>query len=147
MKGIAGDKGNKVIVNYPGDSASKFIALYGFDEFFATLPADLERFEFHKSSGEPLDLNIPPTIGNFKNLKSLKLVNCVASIPEAICELPKLRFLALPNNPNLQKLPECLGNMPSLMVVNLAGIQNAESLLPQSLIERNKSDDDFHFFD
>jgi hypothetical protein len=89
MKGIAGEKGNKVIVNYPGDSASKFIALYGFDEFFATLPADLERFEFHKSSGAQLDLNIPPTIGNFKNLKSLKLVNCVASIPEAICELPK----------------------------------------------------------
>jgi hypothetical protein len=92
-------------------------------------------------------LNIPPSIGNFKNLKSIKLVNCVASIPETICQLPKLRFLALPDNKNLQKLPECLADMPSLMVVNLTNVPNAESLLPESLLKRNESDDNFHFFD
>jgi hypothetical protein len=147
MKGLTGEKGNKVIVNYPSDSASKFIVLYGFPEFFETLPTDLERLEFIKSSGSELALNIPPSIGNFKNLKSIKLVNCVASIPETICQLPKLRFLALPDNKNLQKLPECLADMPSLMVVNLTNVPNAESLLPESLLKRNESDDNFHFFD
>ena len=147
MKGLAGDKGTKVSVSYPRDSASKFISLYGFDEFFETLPDNLERLEFSKDSGNQLDLNIPDTIGRFQNLKSLKLANCVASLPESICSLPKLRFLALPNNPNLQRLPECLKDMPSLMVINVTGHPNAKSIIPQELIDRADRDESFHIFE
>jgi len=147
MKGLAGDKGTKVSVSYPRDSASKFISLYGFDEFFETLPDNLERLEFSKDSGNQLDLNIPDTIGRFQNLKSLKLANCVASLPESICTLPKLRFLALPNNPNLQRLPECLKDMPSLMVINVTGHPNAKSIIPQELIDRADRDESFHIFE
>lgn len=147
MKGLAGEKGSKVSVSYPRDSASKFITLYGFDEFFETLPESLERFEFTKESGSQIDLNVPNTIGRFKNLKSLKLANCVASLPEAVCQLPKLRFLALPNNPNLQKLPECLKDMPSLMVINVTGHPNPSSIIPQELIDRSERDESFHIFE
>jgi hypothetical protein len=147
MKSLAGEKGNKVSISYPRDSASKFITLYGFDELFDTLPENLERFEFTKDSGSQLDLNIPNTIGRFKNLKSLKLANCVASLPESICQLPKLRFLALPNNPSLQKLPECLKDMPSLMVINVTGHPDAKSIIPQELIDRAEKDESFHIFE
>ena len=147
MKSLTGEKGNKVSVSYPRDSASKFITLYGFDEFFETLPESLERFEFTKESGSQIDLNVPNTIGRFKNLKSLKLANCVASLPEAVCQLPKLRFLALPNNPNLQKLPECLKDMPSLMVINVTGHPNPKSIIPQELINRSEKDESFHIFE
>ena len=147
MSSLSGEKADKVVVNYPGDSASKFIALYGFDEFFTTLPKTLERLEFVASNSKSeLKLNIPQTIGDFKNLKSLKFINCVVSIPESICGLTNLKFLSIPDNKNLQKLPECLGNMPNLMVVNLTNIPNANSLLPQSLIDRNESDENFHYF-
>ena len=44
MKSLSGEKGTKVQVEYPNDSASKFIALYGFDEFFQSLPNNLQRF-------------------------------------------------------------------------------------------------------
>ena len=147
MKSLTGEKGNKVVVNYPSDSASKFIALYGFDEFFETLPNNLERFEFNNTKSDGMNLNLPNTISRFQDLKSLKLLNCVASIPESICSLKKLRFLSLPNNKNLQKLPECIADMPSLMVLNMVNVPDASSLVPERIIQKAEQDDEFHFFD
>ena len=146
MKGLTSGEGNKVSVNYPGDSASKFIALYGFEEFFETLPENIIRLEFvKKEGGEAFNLKIPSSIGRFKEISSLHLVGCVAEIPEAICELNKLQFLSLPNNPNLKPLPSCVANLPRLSVVNVKG-SNPETSVPDSLKQRNENDEDFHLF-
>jgi hypothetical protein len=146
MKGLTSGGGNKVSVNYPGDSASKFIALYGFEEFFETLPENIIRLEFvKKEGGEAFNLKIPSSIGRFKEISSLHLVGCVAEIPEAICELDKLQFLSLPNNPNLKPLPSCVANLPRLSVVNVKG-SNPETSVPDSLKQRNENDEDFHLF-
>jgi Leucine-rich repeat (LRR) protein len=91
-------------------------------------------------------LNIPDDISRFKDLTALNLVGCVASIPESICNLPKLQYLSLPDNPNLQPLPECIGNMPELMVVNIPGAKG-KNIIPQSVYARAEQDDDFHIFD
>ena len=119
MKGLSSAGGTKVSVNYPSDSASKFIALYGFDEFFETLPKNINRLEFIAKSQNNLNLNIPSTIGNFKDLTALHFVGCVASLPDSICNLEKLQFLSLPDNPNIQMLPSCIAQMPRLSVVNM----------------------------
>ena len=146
MKGLTSGGGNKVSVNYPGDSASKFIALYGFEEFFETLPENIIRLEFvKKEGGESFNLKIPSSIGRFKEISSLHLVGCVAEIPEAICQLDKLQFLSLPNNPNLKTLPSCVANLPRLSVVNVKG-SNPETSIPDSLKQRNENDEDFHLF-
>jgi hypothetical protein len=146
MKGLTSGGGNKVSVNYPGDSASKFIALYGFEEFFETLPENIIRLEFvKKEGGESFNLKIPNSIGRFKEISSLHLVGCVAEIPEAICQLDKLQFLSLPNNPNLKTLPDCVANLPRLSVVNVKG-SNPDTSIPESLKQRNENDDDFHLF-
>lgn len=145
MKSLSGEKGTKVQVEYPNDSASKFIALYGFDEFFESLPENLERFTFKNSSRDgKFALNIPEDIGRFKNLTALNLVGCVASIPESICSLPNLQYLSLPDNPQLQKLPDCIGNMENLMVLNIPGGKN---VIPQSVYDRAERDEDFHIFE
>ena len=145
MKGLSDkNEGKKVTVSYPGDSASKFIALYGFDEFFETLPKQITRLEFIAKSGK-LDLNIPQSIGNFKELTALHLVGCVASIPETICNLTKLQFLSLPDNPNLQKLPECIANLSSLSVINIKNSNKAA--LPESIIAMAGEDSNLHIFD
>ena len=147
MKSLSGDKGTKVQVEYPNDSASKFIALYGFDEFFESLPQDLERFTFKNSSRDnKFALNIPEDIGRFKKLTALNLVGCVASIPESICTLPNLQYLSLPDNPQLQKLPECIGNMENLMVLNIPG-GGDKGVIPQSVYDRAERDEDFHIFE
>ena len=145
MKSIVGEKGKKVEVNYPNDPASKFIALYGFDEFFNTLPDDLDRFSFkNEKQGQAMNLNLPSDIGRFKNLRAMNLVGCVASIPEEICQLDNLQYLSLVNNPNLQRLPECMGDMKSLTVLNIPGAK--EDILPDSLLKKADEDEDFNLF-
>lgn len=147
MKGLAGEKGDKVVIDYPGDSASKFVALYGFDELFATLPSNLKRFTFKNTSrsGENISLNLPKDINRFKQLQALNFVNCIATLPETICELPNLQYLSLVDNKNLQKLPECIGNMPSLMVLNIPGAEG-KNIIPESIIRRAEEDEDFNLF-
>ena len=145
MSGLASKCGTKVSVNYPSDSASKFIALYGFEEFFETLPENIERLEFVKKGGADISLNIPESIGKFKNLTALHLVGCVSKFPESICNLDKLQFLSLPDNPGLQMLPSCLANLPRLTVINLKN-SNASSVIPDSLKQKIDQDDNFHLF-
>jgi Leucine-rich repeat (LRR) protein len=145
MKSLAGDKGEKVVIDYPGDSASKFIALYGFDEFFATLPQTLKRLTFKNTSRDKISLNIPNDIGRFKQLNAINFVGCVASLPEAICSLENLQYLSLVNNPDLQMLPECIGDMSNLMVLNLGG-SDPKKVLPESVFRRAEEDEDFNLF-
>ncbi len=145
MKGLSSGGGTKVSVNYPSDSASKFIALYGFDEFFETLPKNINRLEFIAKSQNNLNLNIPSTIGNFKDLTALHFVGCVASLPDSICNLEKLQFLSLPDNPNIQMLPSCIAQMPRLSVVNMKG--SNKNSIPDSLKQRLETDDNLHLFE
>lgn len=147
MKSLTGDKGDKISIEYPNDSSSKFIALYGFDEFFDSLPENLKRFTFKNSSrgGDNIQLNIPENIGRFKQLQALNFVNCIASLPESICGLTNLQYLSLVDNKNLQRLPECIGDMPNLMVLNVPnGEQN--NIIPDSVKRRSEEDEDFNLF-
>ena len=143
IKSLTAKEGKKVTVNYPDDSSSKFIALYGFDEFFEKLPETIQRLEFVVKSGSKINLNIPASIGNFRELTAIHFVGCVASIPESICNLQKLQFLSLPENPNLQKLPECIGSMPRLSVINIKG--SNKNSIPESLQARVDTDE-VHLF-
>jgi hypothetical protein len=146
MKGLSSGGGTKVSVNYPGDSASKFIALYGFDDFFETLPENIQRLEFVRKGGEAFNLKIPESIGRFKDITALHLVGCVKEIPNSICELKKLMFLSLPDNTNLEALPECIADLPNLTVLNLKN-SNPDKVIPPRL--REKLDDpnsSLHYF-
>ena len=123
-----GEKGNRVVLNFPSDTASKFVMLYGFEEFFDSLPENLERFEFTKGTNRygsddedvKVDLKIPSSIGRFKNLDALHLEGVVDEIPKEISQLKKLQFLSLPHNPNLKELPDFIADLPELQVVNIS---------------------------
>jgi len=143
MKGLTGTEGTSVSVEYPRDSASKFIALYGFDEFFDNLPDNLERLDFVKSnsrySGDndnnDLSVELPKSIGRFKNLNALHLEGIVSKLPKEIGELNDLVFLSLPNNPNLSNLPDEVKNLNNLQVINLKNSPNVK--IPED-IEKKK---------
>jgi hypothetical protein len=147
MKSLAGEKGDKVVIDYPNDSSSKFVALYGFDELFATLPENLKRFTFKNTSrgGDNIALNIPEDISRFKQLQALNFVNCIVSLPDAVCQLPNLQYLSLVDNKNLQRLPECIGDMPNLMVLNIPGAEG-KGIIPDSVLRRADEDEDFNLF-
>ena len=146
MEGLSQENGEKVSVKYPDDSASKFIALYGFDEFFDTLPKNIKFFEFVNNSGNAFNLEIPESIGNFTNITRLFLIGCVSKIPDSICNLKNLTFLSLPNNPNLQPLPACLADLPKLSIINLRGGTLRDGVVPEALKQRVLNNDEFFIF-
>jgi hypothetical protein len=126
-KGLSSQSGGKSIeIEYPNSSASKYIALYGFDDLFSSIPDDVTRFIFSNKSKSNLNLDIPDAISRFKNLESLMLMNCVKSVPESISTLPNLEFLSLPDNPGLKSIPESLANLDTLNFINLKGSPNCK---------------------
>jgi hypothetical protein len=130
-KGLTTSGGKKVEIEYPNSSAAKFIALYGFDEFFGSLPDDITNLLFNNKSNENISLDVPSTIGRFKNLEALLLMKCVKSLPEEVSHLTNLSFLSLPDNPNLKSLPTSVTTLPSLLFVNLKG--SSPKLSPEFL--------------
>lgn len=133
---------NKATVDYPRDPASKFMALYGTEEFINSLPKTISRLEIIAKGGE-LKFKFPSTLGELTNLTAIHLVGCVVSLPDSICNLQKLQFLSLPDNPELQKLPDCIADLPRLSIINLKG--SNKDALPESL--QNIGDDSpLHIF-
>ena len=78
-------------------------------------------------------INIPESIGRFKELNLVLFDNCIESIPDSICTLPKLRFLALINNEKLTNIPDCISDLPNIYFLNLKGSPNV--IVPKKIQE------------
>lgn len=133
-KGLVQKGGDKVEINYPESSSGTFIALFGFDELFATLPVDIKHLLINNKSKEEIALDVPETISRFQSLDALLLQNIVKSLPESVGSIKNLNFISLPDNKNLKSIPESISNLPNLAFLNLKGSPNAK--IPESLKER-----------
>jgi hypothetical protein len=63
------------------------------------------------------------------------LQNIAKTLPDTICQLKLLNFLALPSNKDLQSLPECIKELPLLAFINLKDV-NPNMKIPQGLKDR-----------
>ena len=115
------ETGTKVEIEYPKDGISKYIRLYGFDEFIDNLPDSIKVFEFVNSEASPINLEIPPSFGKFKNLTTFFGRNCLNEVPEALKDLKQLNFIALPDNPNIDEIPEWIADLPNLVALTFFG--------------------------
>jgi hypothetical protein len=130
---VGGEK--LVIDSFTHGAVGKFIALYGLEDLIGNLPSTLKEFQIqNKDANNNIVITIPEDIGRFKDLNMIMLDNCVDSIPDSVCNLPKLKFLALINNRQLKSVPECVSNLPSLLFLNLKGSPNVE--VPQAIREK-----------
>ena len=130
---VGGEK--LVIDSFSHGAIGKFIALYGLDDLIGSLPDTLKEFQIqNRDNKSDVLVKIPEEIGRFKDLNMILLDNCVDSIPNSVCTLPKLRFLALINNPKLKTIPECVADLPNLYFLNLKGSENVQ--VPQSIQDR-----------
>jgi len=126
-KGLTVGGQKLVIDSFSHGAIGKFIALYGLDDLINNLPDTLEEFQIqNRDNKSDITIKIPEQIGRFKDLHMILLDNCIESVPDAICTLPKLRFLALINNPKLTSIPECIVDLPSLYFLNLKGSSNVQ---------------------
>jgi hypothetical protein len=141
-RGFVRPNSDNVEIKYPGTATGKFVALYGFDELFDALPDTITRLNILNTSNENINLNIPDTITRFKSLKALLFDNIIDKLPESVCKLPNLMILALPNNKNLQALPECVGSIPKLTFLSVNGSPNAK--VPAALEPYNEGGGFYH---
>jgi hypothetical protein len=127
-KGLTVGGQKLVIDSFTTGAIGKFIALYGLDDLIESLPTTLTEFQIQNrdTRGNNIIITIPESIGRFKDLNMILLDNCITSIPDSVCTLPKLRFLALINNPGLKTVPECIVNLPNIYFLNLKGSNNVE---------------------
>jgi hypothetical protein len=126
---VGGEK--LVIDSFSHGAVGKFIGLYGLDDLIDNLPSTLKEFQIQNRDKNDVTINIPESIGRFKDLNMVLFDNCIERIPDSICTLPKLRFLALINNPKLTEIPECVADLPNLYFLNLKGSSNVR--VPESI--------------
>jgi hypothetical protein len=126
-----------IIDSFSSGAVGKFVRLYGLDNLFDSLPLTLTNIQIQNRDKNDVIINIPESINRFKNLKLLFFDNCVKSVPDTICDLEKLEFLALINNPKLTNIPECVVNLPNLMFINLTASPNVQ--IPDAM--RQKGND------
>ena len=138
-KGLTGTSGKEFKVDGLSSGAvGKFISLYGLDDLIGSLPDTLESFSIqNRDSKDSVKIELPQEIGKFQNLVHIITDNVsFKSIPESVCDLPRLKFLAVMKNPELTTVPECIANLPRLMFLNLKESPNAK--IPSSITEKGE---------
>ena len=134
-KGLVTKGGDKVEINYPDSSAGKFVALYGFEELFESLPKEIKQLLIINKSKENIALDVPESLGRFTELEALLLQNIVKTLPDSIGNLKKLNFVSLNKNAELEKLPDSIADLPNLTFINLQN-SNPNLEIPERLRER-----------
>lgn len=142
--GLVGLNDNKAIINYPESASGKFVALYGFEELFESLPATIEHLLINNKSKEDIALDVPESLGRFTNLQAILFQNIIRSLPESIGNLKRLNILALPSNKNLQSLPVSINKLTNLSFINLKD-SNPNIKIPEEL-NKNLSDEGDGFY-
>lgn len=138
-KGLTSKAGDIVNIEYPQSSAGKFVALYGFEELFSSLPENISQLKIYNKSNEHISLNVPSSVTRFKNLETLLLSNLVKTVPDNLGDLKGLILLSLPNNKDLVSVPDSIMTIPNLSLVNLQN-SNPNVKLPKELEEIGSED-------
>ena len=129
-------EGMPIQVVYPKDTSSKYLALYGFEDYFETIPETTAFLSFTNESDQDLSYDIPESLSKLKNLNVFTAKNFIKSLPESIGELNSLSFLNLNNNPNLKTLPNSIVKCTCLQYINL----DQDCKIPESATEYIKRD-------
>lgn len=119
----------------------KFIGLYGLEELIESMPETIKHISLkNRDSSKNINIRIPESISKFQNLVSFIGVNCIASVPDSICELKKLNFITLMDCPNLKTVPGCIADLPRIMMLNLMGSVNCKvpEEIKQKAVQREK---------
>ena len=135
-KGLTTGNGkNFEISNLTDGAMGKFISLYGFDDLIDSIPTTIEEFKITNNKDNGLIINIPNDIDRFSNLTTLMFDNCIDKVPSSICKLKKILFIGLQNNTKLTEIPECIADMPNLLILNIKGSNNV--VVPKKITDNS----------
>jgi Leucine-rich repeat (LRR) protein len=144
LGGVTSGQADYVGLEYPKDDNSKYVALFGFDDFFEHIPVNTKMIQMENTSKTPIALDIPESIGKLTELKTLIIDNMVKSIPESIRNCTKLKFINLPNNPQLESIPEAFAELHCLNFLSTEN-SNPNMRIPSKLEEYMVDDEGFWY--
>jgi len=110
-------------LTFPGRNEGNFLSLYGFEDIIPSLPKEMTKLTI-KSKEAGLFIAIPDSITQFQNLQTVTFENCLKELNSAICKLPRLQFLNIPKNNELKTIPDCIIQIPSLVLLNTLDCEN-----------------------
>jgi Leucine-rich repeat (LRR) protein len=139
---VSKDMGSYVQLEYPKDDASKYVALFGFEEYFDSIPDNVEFINIENKSNDVIAEKLPESIGRFTELKTLVIDNYIKSIPESIGNCRQLSFLNLTNNSQLDKLPGSISKLTCLEFFSIMG-SDPNIKIPKKLKDYMTPDEDF----
>ena len=113
-----GADGDAVEIKYPDDAVSKYIKLYGLNEFIDSLPNNIESFDFTNTKSTPMNLQLPDTFKKFTQLDTFHASNSFSEIPEVLKGMDTLQFISLPKS-NIKEIPEWIADLPYLIALSL----------------------------
>ena len=138
-KGLVSNNSKTVDINYPNSSAGKFVALYGFNELFESLPSDIDKLHINNTSKENIALDVPESLGKFTDLQSIMFTNLVKTLPDVFDRMPNLYFLSLTENKQLEAIPESVADADMLNFLVLVD-SNPSVKIPERLREKLEED-------
>lgn len=134
-KGLTVGDGDKLVIeSFSQGALGKFIALYGMEDLFKSLPLTITQIQIQNRENNDIRIKLPEDIGKFKNLKMILFDNCIDYVPSSLCECKKLKFTAFINNKSLTEIPSCIGELPNIVFINVKGSPNV--IIPDSVRSR-----------
>ena len=130
--------GKEVTLNYPNDNASKFVKLYGMDEFIALLPEDITQLEISNETSSPMNLVLPDSFRRFNDLEIFFSKNAFNEVPDQLRGMKNLQFLGFNNSPNITEIPEWVADLPNLVALILTGSNPNVKIHPRVLELQDK---------
>lgn len=143
-KSLVAPNTSKVEINYPNGKESKYVAVYGFDKLFESLPEDIKYLLFQNQSNETIELEVPESLGRFTNLEALMFTKMIKSLPESIGNLKNLQFVTLSDNKALKTLPESMSGLPKLSFLTIRNMDHL--VIPPKLSERLMEEGDGFYY-
>ena len=132
---LKGSSNPEVIsVNYPNDTTSKYISIYGFNDFFETLPDTLKMIDISGPRNSDVGFKLPD-LSRFKQLETLHIESFLSELPESVGDLVNLEVLAVPNSKSLKGLPNSVVKLKNLDVINVMGSGDGQFYIPFQILE------------
>lgn len=131
-------------LEYPSNSTSKYVGIYGLDEILSNIPTSISKFEIINKSDTPLNIKIDEDfIRKYNNIKSIHLQNAVSSLPSNLGTLKDVKFFAVTNTKDIKEIPESVDNFVDsgkLSLVSFTG-SNKNMKIPKKLKEAIENGD------
>jgi hypothetical protein len=136
-KDINLDMGQYTNIEYPNSILGKYVRMFGLEHLLENIedPEEIAVFQINNTTDTSIDIKIPNSITRLSNLESLILHNCVSEIPEVVGNMTSLLFLNVTSNKNLTTLPASLVNLNCVAFISVKNSSITPETLPAEFLE------------